>query len=153
MTPEAPRAPLSYTSTVGFPELHMSRVISADFDTAATRLFRWGVQRSGLFRVHPTHEVVELNAEVALGFGPWTFHCRVVDVFAEPGRCGFTYGTLPGHLERGEETFTLERLHDGRVLFLVDAKSQPARFPALRRLIDLPRRALIRRFYLRALDD
>lgn len=153
MNPEAPRAPLSYTSTVGFPELNMARVINADFDTAADRLFRWGVQRSGLFRVHPTHEVVELNAEVALGFGPWTFRCRVVDVFAEPGRCGFTYGTLPGHLERGEETFTLERLHDGRVLFLVDAKSQPARFPALRRLIDLPRRALIRRFYLRALDD
>ena len=53
----------------------------------------------------------------------------------------------------GEETFTLERLQDGRVLFLVDAKSQPARFPALRPVIDLPRRALIRRFYLRALDN
>ena len=66
MNTEAPRAPLSYTSTAGFPELHMSRVINADFDTAADRLFRWGVQRSGLFRVHPTHEVVETGAEVAL---------------------------------------------------------------------------------------
>lgn len=131
----------------------MSRIINAEFDTAAARLFRWGVQRSGLFRVRPTHEVVETGAEVALGFGPWTFHCRVVDTFSTPSRCGFTYGTLPGHVERGEESFTLERLQDGRVLFLVDAKSQPARFPGLRPVIDLPRRALIRRFYLRALDD
>lgn len=129
MNPEAPRAPLSYTSTVGFPELNMARVINADLDTAADRLFRWGVQRSGLFRVHPTHEVVELNAEVALGFGPWTFRCRVVDVFAEPGRCSFTYGTLPGHLERGEETFTLERLHDGRVLFLLTPNLSPLASP------------------------
>ena len=131
----------------------MSRIINAEFDTAAARLFRWGVQRSGLFRVRPTHEVVETGAEVALGFGPWTFHCRVVDTFSTPSRCGFTYGTLSGHVERGEESFTLERLQDGRVLFLVDAKSQQARFHGLRPVIDLPRRALIRRFYLRALDD
>ena len=41
--------PPSYTSTDGFPELHMSRIINADFETTASRLFRWGVQRSGLF--------------------------------------------------------------------------------------------------------
>ena len=93
--------PLSYTSTDGFPELHMSRIINADFETTASRLFRWGVQRSGLFRVRPTHEVVETGAEVALSFGPWTFRCRVVDTFSAPSRCGFTYGTLPGHVERG----------------------------------------------------
>ena len=50
--------PLSYTSTAGFPELRMSRAIDADFETAADRLFRWGVQRSGLCRVHPTQEIV-----------------------------------------------------------------------------------------------
>ena len=93
--------PLSYTSTDGFPELHMSRVITADFETAAEKLFRWGVQRSGLFRVRPTHEVVETGAEVALGFGPWTFRCRVIDAFSEPNRCGFTYGTLPGPRRTG----------------------------------------------------
>ncbi|WP_297666274.1 DUF1990 domain-containing protein [uncultured Corynebacterium sp.] len=119
--------PLSYTSTDGFPELHMSRIINADFETTASRLFRWGVQRSGLFRVRPTHEVVETGAEVALSFGPWTFRCRVVDTFSAPSRCGFTYGTLPGHVERGEETFTLERLQDGRVLFLVLLQSWGSR--------------------------
>lgn len=144
--------PLSYSSNEGFPQLHMSRVIDADFEAASSRLFRWGLQRSGLFRVRATHDVVEEGAEVSLGLGPWEFRCRVVNVFREEGRCGFTYGTLPGHIERGEETFTLERLRDGRTLLLVDASSQPARLTFLRPLLDIPRRALIRCFYLRALD-
>ena len=144
--------PLSYFSTEGFPQLHMSRIIDADFDAAADKLFRWGLQRSGLFRVRATHDVVEEGAEVSLGLGPWEFRCRVVNVFREEGRCGFTYGTLPGHIKRGEETFTLERLRDGRTLLLVDASSQPARLTFLRPLLDIPRRALIRFFYLRALD-
>ena len=143
---------LSYSSTASFPQLHMSRVIDADFDTAADKLFSWGLQRSGLFRVKPSHDIVEEGAEVSLGLGPWEFHCRVVDVFHEEGRCGFTYGTLPGHIERGEETFTLERLRDGRTLLLVDASSQTARLAFLRPLLDIPRRALIGFFYLRALD-
>ena len=144
--------PLSYSDTSGFPQLHMSRVIDADFDTAAHRLFRWSIQRSGLFRVRPTHEVVEHGAEVTMGLGPWDFRCRVVDVFQEDGRCGFTYGTLPGHLERGEETFILERLRDGRTLLLIDAASEPF-IPFLRPLVDVPRRLLISRLYLHALDD
>lgn len=143
--------PLSYSDVSDFPQLHMSRVIDAGFDAAAHRLFRWSVQRSGLFRVRPTHEVVELGAEVTLGLGPLNFRCRVVDVFHEDGRCGFTYGTLPGHLERGEETFTLERLRDGRTLFIIDAASEPF-LPFLRPLVDVPRRLLISRLYLHALD-
>ena len=144
--------PLSYSDTSGFPQLHMSRVINADFDAAAHRLFRWTIQLSGLFRVRATHPVVEPGAEVTLGLGPWDFRCRVIDVFREDGRCGFTYGTLPGHLERGEETFTLERLRDGRTLLLIDAASEPF-LPCLRPLVDLPRRLLISRLYLHALDD
>ena len=142
----------SYSDTSGFPQLHMSRVINADFDAAAHRLFRWTIQRSGLFRVRATHPLVEPGAEVTLGLGPWDFRCRVVEVFREDGRCGFTYGTLPGHLERGEETFTLERLRDGRTLLLIDAASEPF-LPCLRPLVDVPRRLLISRLYLHALDD
>ena len=144
--------PLSYSDASGFPQLHMSRVINADFDAAAHRLFRWTIQRSGLFRVRATHPVVEPGAEVTLGLGPWDFRCRVIEVFREDGRCGFTYGTLPGHLERGEETFTLERLRDGRTLLLIDAASEPF-LPCLRPLVDVPRRLLISRLYLHALDD
>ncbi|MER0080204.1 DUF1990 domain-containing protein [Corynebacterium sp. KPL2830] len=142
---------LSYSDTAGFPQLHMSRVIDADFDTAAHRLFHWGIQRSGLFRVRPTHQVVQEGAEVTMSLGPFDFRCRVIATFADDGRCGFTYGTLPGHLERGEETFTLERLRDGRTLLLIDAASEPF-LPILRPLVDIPRRLLIRRFYSHALD-
>ena len=46
----------------------------------------------------------------------------------------------------------MERLRDGRTLVLVDASSEPAHFTVLRPLLDIPRRALIRFFYLRALD-
>ena len=84
--------------------------------------------------------------------GPGDFRCRVVEVFREDGRCGFTYGTVAGHLERGEETFTLERLRDGRTLLLIDAASEPF-LPCLRPLVDVPRRLLISRLYLHALDD
>jgi uncharacterized protein (UPF0548 family) len=34
----------------------------------------------------------------------------------EPNRCGFAYGTLRGHPERGEESFVVER--DGDVVTL-----------------------------------
>lgn len=143
--------PLSYADTAGFPRLHMSRVINTDFDTAARRLFRWDIQRSGLFRVRPTHPVVQEGAEVTMSLGPFHFRCRVVETFTDEVRCGFTYGTLPGHLERGEETFTLKRLRDRRTLLLIDSASEPF-LPFVRPLVDIPRRLLIRRFYLHALD-
>jgi uncharacterized protein (UPF0548 family) len=37
------------------------------------------------------------------------FACRVVDVFHTPLRSGFTYQTLAGHPEVGEETFAVEK--------------------------------------------
>ena len=86
-----------------------------------------------------------------MSLGPFHFRCRVVKTFTDEGRCGFTYGTLPGHLERGEETFTLERLRDRRTLLLIDSASEPF-LPFVRPFVDIPRRHLIRRFYLHALD-
>lgn len=47
------------------------------------------------------------------------FAARVVDVFdeahADGGRAGFTYRTLAGHPELGEETFAVDKHPDGRV--------------------------------------
>jgi uncharacterized protein (UPF0548 family) len=65
---------------------------------------------------------------VALRFGP-TFvlaPCKVVYVTDDPARFGFAYGTLPGHPERGEEAFHVERGHDGEISFGVIAFSRPA---------------------------
>ncbi|MER0000997.1 hypothetical protein ABRP64_10110 [Corynebacterium sp. KPL4015] len=42
-------------------------------------------------------------------------------------------------------------MRDGRTLLLIDAASEPS-LPFLRPLVDIPRRILIRRFYLHALD-
>jgi uncharacterized protein (UPF0548 family) len=49
-----------------------------------------------------------------------------VHVIDEPTRQGFAYGTLPGHPERGEEAFVLDRHGDGSVSFTVTAFSRPA---------------------------
>ncbi len=39
----------------------------------------------------------------------WTSPCRIIYVIDEPERFGFAYGTLPGHVESGEELFLVER--------------------------------------------
>ena len=43
----------------------------------------------------------------------------------EPDRYGFAYGTLPGHPERGEEAFVVERDKTGAV-FKIIVFSRPA---------------------------
>lgn len=59
---------------------------------------------------------------------PWPFRipARVVYVVDEPDRRGFAYGTLPGHPERGEEAFVVERTADGSVWLVIRAFSRPA---------------------------
>ena len=51
---------------------------------------------------------------------------RVLYVIDEPGRFGFGYGTLPGHLVRGEERFVLERDAAGVVWFELTTFSRAA---------------------------
>ena len=67
--------------------------------------------------------------------------CRVVHVIDEPDRFGFAYGTLPGHPERGEEAFIVERA--GRTTFSIVAFSCPA--DVLARIGDPVARAVQRR--------
>ncbi len=47
-------------------------------------------------------------------------------VISEPARRGFAYGTLPGHLERGEEAFIIGHHPDGTVTFTITAFTRPA---------------------------
>ncbi len=48
----------------------------------------------------------------------WRSPCRVVYLIDEPNRFGFAYGTLPGHVERGEELFLVSRDPDsGKVSY------------------------------------
>ena len=78
---------------------------------------------------------------------------RAVDLIDQPDRKGFSYGTLPGHPEAGEERFVLDRRPDGSIQLSVGAVSRPATLAA-RMAGPLTRaaQAIATRRYLRALD-
>src|ERR1041385_1914216 len=77
----------------------------------------------------PAGVVVEVGATVAVkarAFGTWSLNAsRVVYVIDESRRFGFAYGTLPDHVERGEERFLIERLPDNTVWYDILAFSRP----------------------------
>jgi uncharacterized protein (UPF0548 family) len=52
---------------------------------------------------------------------------RIVYLIDEADRKGFAYGTLPGHPERGEESFVLER-QGAQTVIQITAFSSPAEF-------------------------
>ncbi len=100
-----------------------------DFDRARTDLLSWAVQRAAGIRVTASGNVADdVVADLRIGMGPLavTAPCRVVYVIDEPGRCGFAYGTLPGHPESGEESFVLTSNASTAITFSVTAFSRPA---------------------------
>jgi len=141
----------------GYTVLRRTHVWSGgDFDTAATDLMSWAVQQRSGLRVATSSAVIGPETVAVLGvpIGPVVLSapCRVVYVVDEPGRCGFAYGTLPGHPESGEEAFVLKQGVDGRLRLTITAFSRPA--TALARLGGPVSRLVQRRIterYLRAL--
>jgi uncharacterized protein (UPF0548 family) len=140
--PELDAAPLTYreagatrdrTMPPGYG--HVQRDVSLGrgpevFGRAVAALFDWRMhEEAGLAVVHSGGRaapgvVVVLRA----GWGPFglTIPCRVVYTVDADGRCGFAYGTLPGHPERGEEAFVVHREGSGEVGFQIRAFSRPA---------------------------
>lgn len=100
------------------------------FDTCRSALRAWAPQRAAGIAVYPSGAVLQVGETVLLGwrFGP--FHlsapCRIVWTVDDPDLTGFGYGTLPGHPEQGEESFTVARNTAGDVWFVVRAFSRPA---------------------------
>ncbi len=97
------------------------------FDRAAAGLRGWAAHLGAGLTVAPLDPPSQgATVAVAAPLGPLTAVavCRVVAVVDEPDRYGFAYGTLPGHPERGEEAFLVER-EDDRVVFSVVALSAP----------------------------
>jgi uncharacterized protein (UPF0548 family) len=66
------------------------------------------------------------TARLRMALWPFPIPARVVYVIDEPDRRGFAYGTLPGHPERGEEAFVVERQPDGSVWLVIRAFSRPS---------------------------
>jgi len=100
------------------------------FERAVAAVRRWQAQRGAGIEVSPSDAtVVEGDTTLllihALGF--WTVApCRVVYVQEEADRFAFAYGTLPGHPEEGEASFSVARFEDGEVQFRVASFSRPA---------------------------
>jgi uncharacterized protein (UPF0548 family) len=120
----------------GFDRLSRSIVAGrgrAAFDRLAAALLSWDVHRGAGLTVEadgPAAEGVEVRLFLPgpLRPLPMTIACRVVYLVDEPGRRGFAYGTLPGHVEEGEARFLVETdstRDDAPVTFTVDAFSRP----------------------------
>jgi len=120
----------------------------AVFDRAVMAIRRWDMFDLGWMHLCWPEAPITTGSTVAIlaaGFGLWTLNaCRIVYVVEEGGpvqRYGFAYGTLPEHVGRGEERFTVEWRHDDdSVWYDILAFSQPNHllmqlgYPAMRML-------------------
>jgi uncharacterized protein (UPF0548 family) len=107
------------------------------FDRAVSAVRSWQAQLGAGVEVHPSSSTVADGETVLLlihAAGLWTVApCRIVSVDDGPDRFAFAYATLPGHPERGEATFVVQRDADG-VVFRVESSSRPvALLPRLAR--------------------
>jgi len=111
---------------------HAEQLGSGDgvFERAKHALRRWEAHRSAGATVVPADAPLAVGTDVivTLKLGPAYVlaPCRVVSAVDEPRRFGFSYATLPGHPERGEEAFHIERSAAGVVTFRVQVVSRPA---------------------------
>lgn len=105
------------------------------FMRAREALQRWEMYQLGWTRLlWPEARIAEGTVVGVLGhhFGLWSLNaCRIAYVIEEEDRSlrryGFAFGTLPGHVEQGEERFTLEwHGDDDSVWYEVFAFARPA---------------------------
>lgn len=123
-----------------------------DFQRACEALRQWIMFPAPWTRIVPVAAPLEKGQVVAMlanVYGLWWLNaCRIVYTVDEMApstrRFGFAYGTLPGHVEKGEERFMVEWLPDDSVWYDLRAFSQP-RFWAVRLAKPLAR-GLQRRF-------
>lgn len=74
-------------------------------------------------------DIVVMNARV---FGIWWLNAaRILTVLDDDNHFGFAYGTLPNHVEMGEEVFQILMNEHGEVYYSITAFSRP-RFWAVR---------------------
>lgn len=116
------------------------------YERAVDALRRWQQFDLGWVSIMPPDVPLEVGATVALkahAFGSWSLSAaRVVYLIHEEApikRFGFAYGTLPDHVEAGEERFTIEwHVEDDSVWYDILAFSRP-RHPLVRLSFPLAR--------------
>lgn len=101
----------------------------ADFAKACEAIRHWKMFPPAWTRILPAQTPIKTGETIAMyaaAFGLWWRNsCRIVYVVDEPQRFGFAYGTLPGHIECGEEVFMVERDENGQVWYVIRAFSKP----------------------------
>ena len=103
------------------------------FHAARAALQRWEQFRLGWVEAWSSQTPIQSGEVVAVmgrAIGLWWLNsCRIVYVVDESGpisRFGFAYGTLPGHVESGEERFLIEWVRaDDSVWYDILAFSRP----------------------------
>ena len=106
----------------------------AVYESACAALRRWDHFRLGWVDVWSPETPLEAGEVVAVmgrALGLWWLNCcRIVYVVNETGpirKFGFAYGTLPGHVESGEERFVIEwNQGDNSVWYDILALSRPS---------------------------
>jgi uncharacterized protein (UPF0548 family) len=101
---------------------------AAAFARACDALRAWTMFPPPLAAIEPHAPIREGETVGVLihAFGTWWLNAaRIVYVIDEPRRFGFAYGTVPGHVECGEERFLIEWLDDDTVWYDLRAFSRP----------------------------
>ena len=111
---------------------HRTSLPTGSYETAGTAVLTYRVHRAAGMRIRASGPRAASGVAVASGIGLGRLRlwapCEVVWAVDDEYRAGFAYGTLPGHPERGEEAFLVERDDDGQVWFTVRAFSRPDRW-------------------------
>ena len=102
---------------------------SRAFAAGREALRSWVAQAGIGATIYPAGQPVEAGATLLVVLGGGPVHViapnRIVGVLDEPRRFGFAYGSLPGHPERGEESFVVEHLDDGTVRVTIRVQAGP----------------------------
>jgi uncharacterized protein (UPF0548 family) len=116
-------------SQPGYDREHHQLELDCDFAAAREALATFGTHRLPYLFIHPAGARVAEGANVLVvaRIGPlWTINpCRIVLIEDSADRYSYAYGTLPGHSESGEESFTVERLGGQRVRVETVAFARP----------------------------
>jgi uncharacterized protein (UPF0548 family) len=100
------------------------------FERGKAFIRQWEMFPPPWTQIYPSLAPIEAGSTVAVLFrlfGVWWLQsCRIVYTIDRPDCFGFAYGTLPGHVERGEERFSIVMEDDGKVWYRIDAFSLPA---------------------------
>jgi uncharacterized protein (UPF0548 family) len=104
----------------------------ADWMEISNAVMNWEIKTRSGFQVEPANGgsvTVREGCDYTLHacVGPFEIEepVRVVEVVETPSRCGFAYGTKPGHPVSGEEAFVAHRRSDDTVLLTLRSLTRP----------------------------